>query len=123
MITNIYPMQTVLVTGASRGIGLEFVRQYGADGWRVFACCRTPVHASELAVIVDQSNGRGTVHPLNVDDALSVTNLNNELDGQPFDVLIKNAGIMGQGNATLGKIAYQQISWDLLAWLKPSQTT
>ena len=123
MIAYIRLMQAVLVTGASRGIGLEFVRQYGADGWRVFACCRTPVQASELAVIVDQSNGRGTVHPLNVDDALSVTNLNNELDGQHFDVLIKNAGIMGQGNATLGKIAYQQISWDLLAWLKPSQTT
>ena len=74
MIANIRPMQAVLVTGASRGAGLEFVRQYGADGWRVLACCRTPVQASELAVILYQSNGRGTVHPLNVDDGLSVTN-------------------------------------------------
>ena len=74
-------MQAVLVTGASREAGLEFVRQYGADSWGVFACCRTPVQASELTVIVDQSDGRVTVHPLNVDDALSVTNLNNELDG------------------------------------------
>ena len=41
-----------------------------------------------------------------MNDALSVTNLNNELDGQPFDVLIKNAGIMGQGNATRGNIDY-----------------
>lgn len=106
MIAYIHPMQTVFVTGASRGIGLEFVRQYGADGWRVFACCRTPGQASELAKIVDQSNGRVTVHPLNVDDALSVTNLNNELGGQPFDVLINNAGIMGQGSATRGNIDY-----------------
>ena len=74
MIAYIRLMQAVLVTGASRGIGLEFVRQYGADGWRVFACCHTPGQASELAVIVDQSNGRVTVHPLNVDDGLSVTN-------------------------------------------------
>ena len=81
MIAYIRPMQAVLVTGASRGAGLEFVHQCGADGWRVFACCRTPGQASELAVIFDQSNGRVTVHPLNVDDALSVTNLNNESDG------------------------------------------
>ncbi|MCS5607723.1 MAG: SDR family oxidoreductase [Alphaproteobacteria bacterium] len=106
MIAYIHPRQTVLVTGASRGIGLESARQYGADGWRVFACCRTPGQASKLAEIVDQSNGRVTVHPLNVDDALSVTNLNNELGGQPFDVLINNAGIMGQGSATRGNIDY-----------------
>ena len=74
MIANIRPMQTAWVEGASRGLGLEFVRQYGADGWRVFACCRTPGQASELAVIVDQSNGPVTVHPLNVDDGLSVAN-------------------------------------------------
>ena len=67
-------MQAVLVTAALRSAGLELVRQYGADGWRVFACCRTPVQKLELAVIVDQSNGRVTVHPLNVDDGLSVTN-------------------------------------------------
>ena len=67
-------MQAVLITAALRSAGLEFVRQHGADGWRVFACCRTPGQASELAVIVDQSNGRVTVHPLNVDDGLSVTN-------------------------------------------------
>ena len=39
---------TVLVTGANRGLGLEFARQYAADGWRVIACCRNPKDAPEL---------------------------------------------------------------------------
>ena len=41
-------MPNILITGASRGIGREFVRQYAADGWRVFACCRNPAAAEEL---------------------------------------------------------------------------
>ena len=35
-------MSTVLITGANRGIGLEFTRQYVEDGWTVIACCRDP---------------------------------------------------------------------------------
>lgn len=41
-------MYTVLITGTDRGIGLEFVRQYAMDGWRVFACCRKPDAATDL---------------------------------------------------------------------------
>ena len=39
-------MATVLITGANRGIGLEFVRQYAADGWHVIAACRARLRAS-----------------------------------------------------------------------------
>ena len=41
-------MPTVLITGANRGIGLEFARQYVADGWRVIAACREPARAQSL---------------------------------------------------------------------------
>ncbi len=99
-------MQTVMITGASRGIGLEFVRQYHADGWRVFACCRTPGQADELAGIASQSDGRVTIHQLDVDDAASVSALRAELGGQPLDVLINNAGVIGQRNAARGDIDY-----------------
>lgn len=34
--------ETVLITGANRGLGLEFCRQYAIDGWRVIAACRNP---------------------------------------------------------------------------------
>ncbi len=38
----------VLITGANRGIGLEFCRQYLDAGWQVLACCRNPQHAEVL---------------------------------------------------------------------------
>jgi NAD(P)-dependent dehydrogenase (short-subunit alcohol dehydrogenase family) len=47
-------MATTLVTGASRGLGLEFVRQYAADGWQVIACCRSPDSADELQSLASQ---------------------------------------------------------------------
>ena len=95
-----------MITGASRGVGLEFVRQYDADGWRVFACCRTPGQADELAGIASQSDGRVTVHQLDVDQAASVAALKAKLGAQPMDVLLNNAGIMGQRNAARGGIDY-----------------
>ena len=99
-------MYTVLVTGTSRGIGLEFARQHGADGWRVFACCRKPDQTFDLSKIVGHSNDRVTVHQLDVDDALSVADLKNELARQPLDVLGNNDGIMRQSYADLGNIDY-----------------
>lgn len=53
-------MPSVLITGASRGLGLEFASQYLRDGWSVHACCRTP----ETATGVDALRGDGdlTVH-------------------------------------------------------------
>ena len=39
-------MPTVMITGANRGIGLEFTRQYAADGWQVLATCRNPIPVS-----------------------------------------------------------------------------
>ena len=95
-----------MITGASRGVGLEFVRQYDGGQWRVFACCRTPAHADELADIAANSDGRVTIHQLDVDQAASVVALKTELGDQPLDVLLNNAGIMGQRNAARGDIDY-----------------
>jgi NAD(P)-dependent dehydrogenase (short-subunit alcohol dehydrogenase family) len=82
---------TVLVTGASRGLGLELVRQYAGDDWRVHACCRDRP-AADLDAVVAGSNGRVQAHVLDVTDFDAVDALARRLSGEPIDVLLNNAG-------------------------------
>lgn len=82
-------MPCVLITGANRGLGLEFARQYQTDGWHVVACCRSAEQATAL-------NGLGVrVESLEVADAASLSALAQRLDGLPIDLVINNAGIYG----------------------------
>ena len=64
-------MTTVLVTGSSRGIGLELVRQYAADGWRVIATCRDRAGAQTLASL----SGAIEIQTLDLSDLKSVDKL------------------------------------------------
>jgi NAD(P)-dependent dehydrogenase (short-subunit alcohol dehydrogenase family) len=88
-------MSTVLVTGAGRGLGLEFVRQYAADGWTVIAGVRDPARHAELATLTAAAGGRIQVHVLDVTDHPSIDALAARLAGTPIDVLVNNAGTMG----------------------------
>ena len=80
-------MATVLVTGANRGIGLQLCRQLAARGDEVIAVCREPTdELSNLGVRV--------IDAIDVGSGTAVETLREELDGQPIDVLINNAGIL-----------------------------
>ena len=89
-------MPSILITGANRGLGLEFVEQYHRDGWRVFACCRRPGDAQALSKIASASGGGVSVHRLDVADHGTVDALASELSGEAIDVLLNNAGVMGE---------------------------
>jgi NAD(P)-dependent dehydrogenase (short-subunit alcohol dehydrogenase family) len=84
-------MPTCLITGANRGIGLEFARQYAAEGWKVIATCRRPAEAEALNAL----EGEIEVHPLDVTDFARIEELAKKLKGEPIDLLINNAGIYG----------------------------
>jgi len=84
-------MPTVLITGSNRGIGLEFARQYGREGWRVIATCRNPIGVGELATI----DGAIQVHGLDVTDDRQIAALAGDLEGEAIDLLINNAGRYG----------------------------
>jgi NAD(P)-dependent dehydrogenase (short-subunit alcohol dehydrogenase family) len=100
-------MPTILVTGANRGLGLEFIRQYRDAGWRVYACCRSPKEAGELQALAAASSGRVTLHALEVTDHPRIESLAKELRDVALDVLLNNAGIYGPKNGGVGHIDYR----------------
>jgi NAD(P)-dependent dehydrogenase (short-subunit alcohol dehydrogenase family) len=100
-------MQSALITGANRGLGLEFARQYLADGWRVYAACRNPASASELRRLADESGERLQILAMDVTDPASIHEAATKLDGQAVDLLLNNAGIIGPRAQTIGNIDYE----------------
>ncbi len=91
-------MPTIMITGANRGIGLELVRQYAADGWEVLACCRSPENAPELKQLV-AANGNISVHLLDVTNTQQRKVLATQLKGKPIDILFNSAGVSGSWSA------------------------
>jgi NAD(P)-dependent dehydrogenase (short-subunit alcohol dehydrogenase family) len=85
----------VLVTGASRGLGLEFVKQYAEEGCTVYACCRDPGTSKPLHRISDEAGGKVSMHALDVADPKSIAALAKSFGDEPIDLLINNAGIYG----------------------------
>lgn len=86
-------MKTTLITGANRGIGLEFSRQYAEDGWRVLACCRHPDKADALNKLAAQYPELIKIHPLDVANHAQIERLAQTLANESIDLLINNAGI------------------------------
>ena len=83
---------SVLITGANRGLGLEFTKQYAADGWNVLACCRHPQSALALQALT-QAHSNIKIHTLDVADFAQIDTLAIQLIDETIDVLINNAGV------------------------------
>ena len=87
---------TVLITGANRGLGLEFVQQYSQQGFSVLACSREPSDANELKAL-QKKNSSIEIFQLNVGDLDEIKALSNTLKNITIDILINNAGIYRSG--------------------------
>jgi NAD(P)-dependent dehydrogenase (short-subunit alcohol dehydrogenase family) len=104
-------LPSALITGANRGLGLEFARQYLADGWQVYAACRHPDAASELRRLAEVGGQKLSVLALDVTDTVSVKAAATKLAGRSIDLVLNNAGVGGPRGQTIGNIDYE-------AWAK-----
>ena len=97
---------TVMITGASRGIGFEFAKRYAERGWDVIATARSPGDDVPLQDLAKQyDNVR--IETLDVTDHAGIDALAAKLEGTAIDVLINNAGISGgRDTQEFGEIDY-----------------
>jgi NAD(P)-dependent dehydrogenase (short-subunit alcohol dehydrogenase family) len=101
--------ETVLITGASSGIGLEFVKEYAARGWTVIATHRQSIVPDTLRPIIDKYP-KVRAEEMDVTNANEIEALRRKLNGEPIDVLINNAGLYQVGgtyeNQLFGKLDF-----------------
>jgi len=99
-------MPTILITGTSRGLGLEAVRQYAAEGWQVLACARDPTAATALLELATAHPGQIRPLTLDVADHAAIERLAEQLEGTAIDVLLNSAGTMGGGSFARDGLAF-----------------
>jgi NAD(P)-dependent dehydrogenase (short-subunit alcohol dehydrogenase family) len=97
---------TVFITGANRGLGLEFVRQYASDNWRVLASCRNLVQAKELQHLA-QYFPNITLLQLDVTNPIQLHQIADKYADTGIDLLINNAGVYFTEN--LGEISVESM--------------
>jgi NAD(P)-dependent dehydrogenase (short-subunit alcohol dehydrogenase family) len=98
-------MSRILITGANRGLGLEFARQYAADGWEVVATARDPEKSEELKQLAKK--GSVSLQALDVTSKESVERLVRDLAGKPIDLLILNSAIFTRDGNKIGEINFE----------------
>jgi NAD(P)-dependent dehydrogenase (short-subunit alcohol dehydrogenase family) len=107
--------ETVLITGANQGIGLEFAKQYAARGWTVIATHRRPTTPEELAKLAEKYP-KVRIERMDVTDTAQIESLGARLKGVPIDVLLSNAGLVrtdpidkpgGNTNQMFGTLDYK----------------
>ena len=106
-MTSATTTPTVLITGANRGIGLEYARQFAGKGYKVIGTVRDPADAKELSAVADR------VEQLDVSDAASVAALAKRLHGVPIDILVNNAGAFDRRDVTVDKVDFAMMEQTL----------
>jgi len=101
---------TVLITGANRGIGLEFVGQYAERGWNIIATVRKPESATELLAIAE-NYPQLVIEQLDVTDFARIDELSIKYADQPVDVLLSNAGITPKYKSAFKNV--EGVDWDM----------
>ncbi|WP_422449505.1 MULTISPECIES: SDR family oxidoreductase [unclassified Endozoicomonas] len=100
----------VVVTGVSRGLGLELCRQYLAQGAKVYGCCRSPEQSQKLLELKRSAGYQFELVPLDITQPGMIHNLQYVIE-EPIDILINNAGIYGPFG-----LSYDEVTVD--SWME-----
>jgi len=103
---------TVLITGANRGIGLEYVTQMSQRGWNIIATARKPESADELRAIAENYK-QLVIERLDVTDFDRIDELSTKYADQPIDILLSNAGITPKYKSAFRNV--KDVDWDMAA--------
>ncbi|MAF83095.1 MAG: SDR family oxidoreductase [Gammaproteobacteria bacterium] len=101
---------TVFITGANRGIGLEFVKQYAALGWNVIATARKPEKADQLQALT-AAHEKVVIEQLDVTDFARIDELAAKYTEQTIDVLLSNAGLTPKYKSAFKRVS--GVDWDI----------
>lgn len=101
-------MPRILITGASRGLGLEYAKQYLEEGWEVIATARNPEAAPGLKALESNGSRKLRMVAMDVTDHARVEAVAGELAGESLDILLNNAGTYGPKSAFEG-MHYQSL--------------
>ena len=109
-------MPRILITGASRGLGLEHAKQYLAKDWEVIATARNPESSPGLKALDSHHADRLRRIQMDVTDHLRLEAVAEELAGQSLDILLNNAGTYGPKSAFEGMYYQSLESMDYDLW-------
>ena len=99
---------TVFITGSNRGIGFALVKHYSQDGWNVIATCRNPNQAEDLKIL-SKNFSNIFIEEMDVTDLAEIAHLAQKYKDKPIDILINNAGILGN----LTKQSFGELDYEL----------
>lgn len=105
-------MGNVVITGANRGIGLALVEAYATDNSRVYAFCRAPNEAKELAKLAATTQGQVSVHQIDMENGASISEAAKFLEDEPVDILLNVAGIIGGKTASVIDSSFSESDFD-----------
>ena len=107
---NVNQKSTVLILGASRGIGFGLVKEYLSRGWYVIATERHPSPESNLGLLVQTFKEQLSVYQLDINKLDDLQLLAQQLSDISFDILLVNAGISDDPTQTIGQISTEEFT-------------
>lgn len=101
--------QTVLLVGASRGLGYAMAEEFVSRGWNVVGTIRGP-ERSRLHDLSQRSPGRVEIENVDITMPERIIALGSRLAGRTFDMLFVNAGVTNDPDETVGEVSTEEFT-------------